>query len=196
MVSRRPSQRAPFGPTLGLAVTLAVAAFAVVMPLVMTALPPVVLPAPFPAQHQRGATLSYLLAFGVILPLAVAAARRLCDAIAAGPNAPALSALTGVLAAALAAALVAVRLAGRFEQKDGVKVVLAAAVVWWLAAGLLLARASRTKPWRALLALGQRGFAAWVLAAVAGLLAVLCFAYLHSISLPGVVVCALAAATA
>jgi hypothetical protein len=196
MVSRRPSQRAPFGPTLGLAVTLALAAFAAVMPLVMSVLPPVVLPAPFPAQHQRGETLSYLLAFGVILPLAVAAARWLCDAIAAGPNAPALSALTGVLAAALAAALVAVRLAGRLEQEDGVKVVLAAAVAWWLGAGLLLARASGTRPWPPLLALGRRTLAAWALTAVAGLLALLCFADLHSISLPGLVVCALAAATA
>src|SRR4051812_18175601 len=196
MVSPRPSQRAPFGPTLGLAVTLAVAAFAVVMPLVMSTLRPVVLPAPFPPQHQRGETLSYLLAFGVILPLAVAAARWLCDVVAAGPNAPALSALTGVLAAALAAALVAVRLAGRLEQEDGVKVVLAAAVVWWLGAGLLLARASRTRPWPPLLALGRRGLAAWGLAAVAGLLALLCFAYLHSISLPGLGVCALAAAAA
>ena len=40
------------------------------MPLVMEALAPVVLPAPFPAQHQRAETLSYLLAFGVILPAA------------------------------------------------------------------------------------------------------------------------------
>src|SRR5215210_1207880 len=138
MESPRPSQRAPFGPTLGLTVTLAVAAFAVVMPLVMSAFPAVVLPAPLPPQHQQGETLSYLVAFGVILPLAVFAARRLCDAIAAGPNAPALSALTGVLAAGMAAALVAVRLAGRLEQKDGVKVVLAAAAVWWLGAALLL----------------------------------------------------------
>ena len=33
MASPRPSRRAPFGPTLALTVTLAVAAFAVVMPL-------------------------------------------------------------------------------------------------------------------------------------------------------------------
>src|SRR5215207_2173455 len=126
MVSPRPSQRAPFGPTLALCVTLAVAAFGVAMPLVMRALPALVLPPPFPAQHQRAETLSYLLAFGVILPLAVLAARRLCDAIARGPNAPALNALTGVLAAALAAALVAVKVSGRLGSDDGVDVVLAA----------------------------------------------------------------------
>src|SRR5215207_9149221 len=126
MVSPRPSQRAPFGPTLALAVMLAIAAFAVVMPLVMGALPAVTLPPPFPPQHQRGETLSYLLAFGVILPLAVVAARRLCDAIADGPNASALNALTGVLAAALAAALVAVKVSGRLGSDDGVDVVLAA----------------------------------------------------------------------
>src|SRR4051812_2820623 len=143
MASPRSNQRAPFGLTLALTVTLAVAAFAVVMPLVMHALAPVILPPPFPAQHQRAETLSYLLAFGVILPLAVVAARRLCDAIAAGPNAPALNVLCGVLAAALLAALVAVKVSGRLAQHDGVNVVLAAALVWWLGAGLALVRATR-----------------------------------------------------
>src|SRR4051794_17880275 len=127
MASPRPNQRAPFGPTVALAVTLAVAAFAVVMPLVMDALAPVILPPPFPAQHQRAETLSYLLAYGAILPLSVLAARRLCDAIAATPNGPALNVLCGVLAAALLAALVAVKVAGRLAPHAGVHLVPPAA---------------------------------------------------------------------
>ena len=194
MASPRPSQRAPFGPTLALTVTLAIAAFGVVMPLVMEALAPVVLPAPFPAQHQRAETLSYLLAFGVILPLAVVAGRRLCDAIAAGPNAAALSVLTGVLAGALLAALVAVKVSGRLAEKDGVDVVLAAAAAWWLGAGLVLARATRARAWPALLALERRAPVAWALAALALLVALVCFTYLPSISVPGLVLCGLAGA--
>ncbi|MEA2243797.1 MAG: hypothetical protein QOD24_3353, partial [Solirubrobacteraceae bacterium] len=196
MATPRSSRRAPFGATLALIVTLAVAAFAVLMPLVMGATPPVTLPAPFPAQHQNGETVSYLLAFVVILPLAVLAARRLCDAVAAGPNASALNALTGILAAALAAALIAVKVAGRLEQHDGVKVVLAAALVWWLGAVVVLARATRSAPWRPLLAFGGDGPAAFALAAIALLAALLCFADLGSISLPGLALCGLAAATA
>src|SRR4051794_11257995 len=196
MVSPRPNQRAPFGPTVALAVTLAVAAFAVVMPLVMRAIPAATLPAPFPPQHQRGETLSYLLAFGVILPLAVVAARRLCDVVAAGPNAAALSALAGGLVVALAAALVAVKVSGRLWQHDGVNVVLAAAAVWWLGAGLVLARATRARPWPALSALERHAPALWALAALGGLVALLCFAYLPSISVPGLALCALAAAAA
>jgi peptidoglycan/LPS O-acetylase OafA/YrhL len=196
MASPRPSQRAPFGPTLALTVTLAVAAFAVVMPLLEDTLAPVILPAPFPAQHQRAETLSYLLAFGVILPLSLIAARRLCDAITAGPNAAALSVLTGVLAVALAAALIAVKVSGRLAQHDGVNVVLAAAVVWWLGAGLVLARATRARPWPVLLALERRARVVWALAAIALLIALVCFASLRSISVPGLVLCALAAGAA
>ena len=103
-------------------------------------------------------------------------ARRLCDAIAAGPNAAALSVLTGVLAAALAAALVAVKVSGRLAQHDGVNVVLAAAAAWWLGAGLVLARATRARAWPALLALERRAPAAWALAALALLVALVCFA--------------------
>ena len=196
MTSPQSSRRAPFGATLALIVTLAVAAFGVLMPLIMTAIPGHPLPAPFADQHQRGETLSYLLAFAVILPLAVVSARRLCDTIAAGPNAQALTALTGVLAAALAAALIAVRASGRFEQHDGVKVVLAAAALWWLGAGLVLARTARPAAWPPLSAFAQRGPATWALAAIALLVALLCFADLRSVSLPGLLLGALAAIAA
>ena len=177
--------RAPFGATLALTITLAVAAFAIVMPAVMTALPAHELPPPYPAQHQRGETLSYLLAYLVVLPLALIAARRLADGIADGPNAPALTALAGLLAALLAAALIAVKAAGRIDGHDGVKAVFAATVVWWLLAGAVLARARRPEPWPPLLALAHRTTEAWALAAASAVVGILCFVDLGSISLPG-----------
>src|SRR5918999_2206970 len=120
--------RAPFGTTVALVVTLAVAAFAVVMPFVALAIEPVELPAPFPSQNQRAETLAYLLAFAVILPAAIVAGRRLADRVR-DPAVPAL------LAAGLAAAVIAVRLAD-----GGVAAVLVAALLWWAGAAVVLAR--------------------------------------------------------
>jgi hypothetical protein len=198
MATRRSSPLAPFGATWALTVTLAVGAFAVLMPVVMSAIPAKPLPAPLPDQHQRGETLSFLLAFAVVLPAALVAGRRLCEAIAAGPNGPALSALTALLAAGLAAALTAVRAAGRIAEQDGVLVVLAAAVAWWVAAALLLARAVRPPAWPPLAALAPRAAVVWALAAVAVLVALLCYADLRSVSPPAVAVgvAGIAAATA
>src|SRR5829696_3490733 len=196
MASQRPVQRAPFGATVALSVTLAVAGFAVVMPLALTAIRPHVLPDPFPPQNQRAETLSYLLAYLVLLPLAVLAGRRAADRVWRGPNAAALPALVGILAGALAAAIVAVKASGRFEQRDGVGVVLAAAIAWWLATLPVLARAARARPWRSLLALERWSSAIWGLAAVALLVALLCFAQLGSISLAALALGALAAGAA
>src|SRR5215203_4328573 len=107
MASRPSVQRAPFGATVALAATLAVAAFGVVMPLVLTAIRPVSLGSAFPAQNQRAETLTYGLAYVVLLPGALVAARRLAGALEAGPNGRALSALVGVLTGGLAAAVIA-----------------------------------------------------------------------------------------
>ena len=160
MATPRPKPPAPFGATVALSTTLAVAAFAVVMPVVMSAIPAVQLPYPLPEQHQRGETLVYLLAFAVLLPLGLVAGRRLCERIAGGPNAPALNALCAVLVAGLAAAVLAVKASGRLSERDGVGVVLVAAAVWWLVAGVLLARAARAQAWGPLTAAASRGPAA------------------------------------
>ena len=91
-------------PDRGAGGTLAVAAFMVVMPLVWRAPAPVVCRRRSAPQHQRAETLSYLLAFAVLLPLAALAAQRLCAASRPGRRRRAERA-HGVLAAALAAAL-------------------------------------------------------------------------------------------
>jgi hypothetical protein len=188
--------RASFGATLALTVTLAVAVFALAMPVVMTALPAYELPSPFPDQHQRGETISYLLAYLVVLPLAVIAARRLCDRIAEGPNAEALTALAGLLAALLPAALIAVRAAGQIAGHDGVKAVFVAAALWWLIATVVLSRAARPAPWPPLLSLGRHTAAVWAVAAAAILGALLCFARLGSISPVGLALVLLAGSAA
>ena len=195
MASPRPSQRAPFGPTLALAVTLAVAAFAVVMPLVMGAVAPVVLPAPFPAQNQRAETLSYLLAFGVILPLR---RRRRATAVRRDRRRPERRRPERAHGRAGGGAGGG---AGRGQGRRPAR-------------GAGRRRTSCSPPrrpggsapgscWRAPRAPGRgrrcwRSSAAlrrsWALAALALLVALLCFAYLPSISVPGLVLCGLAAA--
>jgi hypothetical protein len=165
--------RAPFGTTVALVVTLAVAAFAVVMPFVALAIEPVELPAPFPSQNQRAETLAYLLAFAVILPAAIVAGRRLADRVR-DPAVPAL------LAAGLAAAVIAVRLAD-----GGVAAVLVAALLWWAGAAVVLARPPRVAP-----------ATVWAIAAALLLGALLCFAELRSISPLALLVGPLAAAAA
>jgi hypothetical protein len=187
-------QCAPLGATVALATTLAIGAFGVAMPLVLTAIRPVSLGPAFPAQNQRAETLTYGLAYVVLLPLAMVAARRLSGALAAGPNGRALPALAGVLAGGLATAVIALRAAGRYELGDGVVAVLVVAAAWWLGTAALLARALRPRPWPALLGLARRTTAVWAGVAALGFVALLCFAVLGSINLPVLVIGGVAAA--
>ena len=109
MASPRSAQRASTGATVALAALLAVAAFMVVMPLVMASTPAVELGAPLAPQHQRGETLSYLVGFAVLCPLALLAAQRLAPALAGRAGDAGLSALLAVLAAGLLGAIVLVK---------------------------------------------------------------------------------------
>ena len=95
--------QAPFAPTLALTVTLAFAAIAIVIGVVLIVDRPTALGPVLPAQNQDAETLLYLLSFLVILPLAILGGARLADRIAAGPNAAGLSLLSGVLALTLSA---------------------------------------------------------------------------------------------
>ena len=88
------------------------------------------------------------------------------------------------------------RASGRLEGRDGVGVVLAAAAIWWLAAGTVMARAAAQRAWPVLLALAPHAELMWALAAAAGLVALLCFAVLGSISVPALALAALVAAAA
>ncbi len=106
------------------------------------------LPAPFPPQHQRGETLSYLLAFALLTPLALLAAHRLAPALASARGDAGLSRLTALLCAALLAALVLVKASERVGGSGGVLPLLAAALVWWVLAAAVVARALRPRPAR------------------------------------------------
>ena len=153
----------------------------VVMPLVMASTPAVELGAPLAPQHQRGETLSYLLGFAVLCPLALVAAQRLAPALAARAGDAGLSALLAILAAGLLGALVLVKALERAGASGGVLWVLGAAAVWWALAAALVARTLRPRPWRVLAALGPHAALAWGAVAAVGLVAVLCFAVLGSI---------------
>ena len=182
---------------MALAALLAVAAFMVVMPLVMASTPAVELGAPLAPQHQRGETLSYLLGFAVLCPLALVAAQRLAPALAARAGDAGLSALLAVLAAGAA------RRASCWSRRwsapaasGGVLWVLGAAAVWWTLAAALVARTLRPRPWRVLAALGPHAALAWGAVAAVGLVAVLCFAVLGSIDRVALAVGLVAAAVA
>jgi hypothetical protein len=186
-----PPEPAPLGPTLALVVALAFGGFAVVMSLVMLIHRPTPLPMPFPSlglpsQNQRAETLSYLLAFAVVLPAALLAAPRLARAVAAGPNAPGLPILTGGVAGSLALVLLGLRLAGAVHLPDGMKTLLLLAAVWWAVVASALARATRPRPWGALLRLAPWASSAWAGAAVLTLGVVLTVTRLRDLSPVGV----------
>ena len=159
---RRPevqdAARAGYGPTLALVVTLALAAFLIVMAVVLL----IVHPAPIPGlpavdtlfeqQDTHAKTDLYLAAFLVVLPLAVALVPRLADRVARGPNRDGLARLALALAIALAVVLILVRLSAHAPWGDGLSVVLVGVGAWWVAAGVALARAAAQRTWAPLLA--------------------------------------------
>ncbi len=181
---------AGLGPTLALTVTLAVAAFVVALAIVELLVHPKPLPPPRNlGEKQTAETALYLLAFGVVVPLALLLVPRLAGAIAATPNGRALSSLAALLTAALAGAILAVRLV----RGGGVGDVLGALAAWWIGAVVLLSRARRPRPWPALLALARFTLPAWVIAGVLLLTSLLAFTSLKSISLSALALGAAAA---
>ena len=153
--------RAGYAPVLALTVALAFAALGLVMPVVML----VAEPQPisdlnaalglYATQRQGAESALYLAAFGVIMPIAIVAVPRLANAIAAGPNGPALPALAGLLLATLAGVIVFVRLTGLLPRGGGMRSLLLASGVWSVAAAAVLARAAQPRPWRPLLSIGE-----------------------------------------
>ena len=176
--------RPPLAATLTLVVVAAVAATALVMSLALVVIPPKALPAPLPEQNQDAETLSYLLAFAVILPAALFVVPRLAAAL----DHRALPPLAGLLAASLALTVLGLRLTGALGLGDGDRAVLAVSVLWWLLAATLVARAG---PW-----LAGATAVAWRVAAALWLGALLCFTDLSSISPIGLAVGAVAGTAA
>ena len=170
--------RAGFGPALALTATLAVASALLLLAVQLLVIHPHVV-ANIPSgivnqQNQTVKTDAYLIAFLVILPLALVAAPRVADAIAAGPNRQSLPAFAAALAGGLAAAMIVVRLSGGLPWGNGVKGVLAGVLVWAALAGAALWRVLRGGSWSALAALQRAWPAPAALAALLVLGTLLC----------------------
>lgn len=182
---------ASLGPTLALTVTLAVACFAVVLASTVLVIDPG--PQAFPLGVARAQGLEsalYVAVFAAILPLALLVAPRVADAIATGPNAAGLPALSAFLAGTLAASI----LVARLLPGGGVEGLLIVMGVWWVGGIALLARARRPTPWSPLLRAAQIAPAAWGLAGVLALGALLAFTSLSSVNPVVVALGAVAAA--
>jgi hypothetical protein len=178
-VPRSPERHsAALGPTLALTSTLALAAFGLAMAVIMLNSTP--LGVGFGKfENQSAETRSFAVAFLVVLPAAVLLVPMLADRIARGPNAAGLPVLAAAGAGTLAAAVVLLSVLAR---DSGLSAVLVAFGAWSVAFGAALARAASTRPWPALLGVGDRATAVWALAAALAVGAVLCFTSLGSIS--------------
>jgi hypothetical protein len=180
-------------------VTLAAAGFLALMSTVLLLVHPAavsglgVLASLVNQQNPSAKAALYLLAFAVILPLALLLVPRLADRIGAGPNASALDSLVAVLVGTFAAMLIIVKLLGSLGFGRGLGVVLVGTCAWLALAGATLARAARADPAAAVLRLagGQDTVAAIAGVLVLGVL--LCATSLGSVSLLAVVLGALAA---
>ena len=168
--------------TIGLTVVLAFAAVLIAIPPALLILPPTKLPAPFTEQHQNAETLLMLLAFAVVLPLAVRFVPRVADRLAAGPGAAALGGLTAALCTGLLVALLAVKVSERLPWGGGLWVLLAAMALWWGAALLALRLGLESGSSEALGRLAERTSAVWWVGAALLLVVCLSFAVLASIS--------------
>jgi hypothetical protein len=174
--------RAGLPATLVLTVTLAVGALAVLISAALLVVHPdmSILTNRFgDQQNQSAKTALYLLAFAVVLPAALVAGPRLADRVAAGPNAPGLDALAGLLATGLVAFIAAVKTSTRLPWGSGLGVLLVAAGLWWMVAIAVLARATRPAPWPPLLRAARRTVVLWGVATGGVLVALLCVSPLH-----------------
>jgi hypothetical protein len=159
--TRRPGQapQAGYGSVLALTAILAIAILLTLMALALLLVHPnttrlrALIAMGVNQQDQGVKTDLYIAAFFVVLPLALLAASRFGDRLAARSNGAALPALVSALVAGLAAALIVVRLSGALPWGDGVRGVLSAMIAWWLLAAAALARAWRDRPWPLLLRL-------------------------------------------
>lgn len=179
----------PLGPTVGLAITLALAGFVLVMATVELLVNPRPLRPPLNlGENQDVETGLFLVTVLVIGPLAAIAAPRVAGRLSAA----ALSALSALLAGSLAGAILLVRIL----PGGGVAEALAVVGAWSLLAAAVVARASAPSPWPGLLRLAPAVPYAWAATAVLALAGVLAFTAVGSLSLPGLALGAAAAAAA
>jgi len=185
-VRRAPSAAATAAPAgdvgtlIALAGLLAIAGFMLLAPIVHALIPVTRLPDPLPDHHQDGETLIFILAFAVLLPLAVWAAGRIAERIAAGPNAAALPALTAALAVLLALALLAAR-----ASTDAVLALGGA--VWLALAAAGLYRAASSQRWGLGERLASQATRLWIAAAALLAATTLAFTHTSSVSWPALI---------
>lgn len=172
---RNAPARAPLGPTVALCASLAIGAFTLIAPLVRAVAPTTDLDDPLPDHHQDAETLLFLLAFAVLLPLAIRVGSRLADRIAAGANAEVVSAI----AAAATGSLALVVIAGRVSSD---LVLSVASAVWLGAVAAILLRAASPREWPAAARLAPHASPLWLAAAVLAAGTALAFTRLDSVS--------------
>lgn len=126
--SRRAESVAPLA-AFGLAAALAFGGVFLLLPAVRLALPATPLPDPLVDQHQDAETLSFVLAFAFVLPLAAWAGPRLAAALGA-----AASAVAALLIATAAGIVVLSRAADALGIAGALPALLVLAACWWVAA--------------------------------------------------------------
>ena len=149
ILTRDDGNEAPIGveneglaPLLILTVTIAFGMISFAIGAFRLALPATELPAPFPAQNQDAETILFLLAFGVVLPLALAVVPRIVDRIASAGNRDAIPALAAIASASLAAVLILVRLVDDAGIAGALEALLVLSGAWLLAVAVVLRRAA------------------------------------------------------
>jgi hypothetical protein len=151
-VTQAPPTTAGYAQTLAIAITLALAAFLVVMALVVLGSHPQVAGLGVFAgrvnqQNQSAKSALYLISLVFILPLGLWAGMRLGDRIAAGPSAAGLNALCALLPGSLAGLLVLVRVSGGLAWGDGLVALLVGVLLWAAGAAAAVSRAAQDRPW-------------------------------------------------
>lgn len=131
---------APLGAVIALSITIALGAALLVAALLWQVLPPTDLPEPFPDHRQDAETLIFLVTFGFLVPGGVLAASRASDRVVTAGRASSLSGAVAVLSAALALVVLGSRVVTGSGGIDRPWLLVAAMVLWFAAAAVLLWR--------------------------------------------------------
>ncbi len=199
-----PSARSAQNPEGGFAVrlvlctTLAFAAFLLVVSAVLLLIHPQSaglggLASSVNQQNQNAKTALYVATFLLILPTSLLVASRLATTVEAGPNRDAFPGLVALLGGSLMALLIAIRLSHRLPWGDGMGTVLVAAAGWSAGAGLALRRVSRARAWPLIAPLQRHAVGCAICAGLLMFGVLLGTTSLASISLPGLLICAVIA---
>jgi hypothetical protein len=153
--TQAPPTTAGYAQTLAIVITLALAAFLVVMALALLGSRPQVMGLGdflglVNQQNQSAKSAVYLVSLLFILPASLWVGMRLGDRIAAGPSAAGLNALCALLPGSLAGLLVLVRVSGGLPWGDGLVALLVGVLIWGAAAGAAAWHATRERPWKQL----------------------------------------------